>query len=51
MFFDCKSLVNLDLSNFNTQNVTNMCWMFCSCKSLENIKTKDGKILKALYKF
>ena len=28
MFFDCKSLTNLNLSNFNTQNVTNMEWMF-----------------------
>ena len=24
MFFNCKSLLSLDLSNFNTQNVTNM---------------------------
>ena len=24
MFFDCKSLTSIDLSNFNTQNVTNM---------------------------
>ena len=51
MFYGCNSLKSLDLSNFNTQNVTDMSWMFGDCKSLENIKTKDGKILKALYKF
>ena len=51
MFAGCNSLISLDLLNFNTQNVTNMSWMFDDCKSLENIKTKDGKILKALYKF
>ena len=24
MFYGCNSLTNIDLSNFNTQNVTNM---------------------------
>ena len=49
MFYDCKSLTNLNLSNFNTQNVTNMSGMFSYCKSLkkENIITKDNKILNA----
>ena len=28
MFFGCNSLTNLNLSNFNTQNVTNMGYMF-----------------------
>jgi len=37
MFFDCKSLININLSNFNTQNVTNMGDMFSNCKSLTNI--------------
>ena len=37
MFYDCKSLINIDLSNFNTQNVTNMKNMFYKCKSLTNI--------------
>ena len=37
MFYNCNSLTNLDLSNFNTQNVTNMSRMFGSCKSLTNL--------------
>ena len=37
MFFDCKSLININLSNFNTQNVTNMGDMFSNCESLTNI--------------
>ena len=31
MFYNCKSLTNLDLSNFNTQNVTDMSGMFYYC--------------------
>ena len=34
MFFGCKSLTNIDLSNFNTQNVTDMSYMFDECNSL-----------------
>ena len=50
MFYGCYSLISLDLSNFNTQNVTNMNLMFYFCDSLkkENIITKDDKILKIL---
>ena len=47
MFYDCSSLTNINLSNFNTQNVTNMSHMFSGCSSLKkkNIITKDKKIL------
>ena len=47
MFFRCESLTNINLSNFNTDNVTNMSDMFYECESLkkENIITKDKKIL------
>ena len=47
MFSDCNSLTNLNLSNFNTQNVTHMDDMFSYCNSLKknNIITKDNKIL------
>ena len=50
MFSDCKSLTNLNLLNFNTQNVTNMGCMFSDCKSLreKNVITKDNKILGKL---
>ena len=34
MFSYCHSLTNLDLSNFNTQNATDMNHMFSGCNSL-----------------
>ena len=34
MFYDCISLINLDFSKFNTQNVINMSYMFYNCYSL-----------------
>ena len=34
LFFGCNSLTNIDLSNFNTQNVTDMSGMFHGCSSL-----------------
>ena len=37
MFYNCISLTNLDLSSFDTQNVTAMESMFRSCKSLSTI--------------
>ena len=51
MFYCCKSLTNLNLSNFNTQNVTDifqMMGMFSGCNSLnkKNLITKDNKVLK-----
>ena len=36
MFYNCESLTNLNLSNFNTQNVINMSSMFYYCNSLLN---------------
>ena len=41
MFCDCESLININLSNFNTKNVTNMERMFSSCKSLTNINLSN----------
>ena len=53
MFSNCFSLISLNLSNFNTYNVTNMSYMFYNCNSLtslnlsnfntENINDIDGK--------
>ena len=37
MFFGCSSLANINLSNFNTNNFTGMCYMFAKCSSLTNI--------------
>ena len=43
MFFNCNSLINLYLSNFNTQNVTNMIWMFFNCNSLTKLDLSNIK--------
>ena len=37
MFCDCSSLKSLDLTNFNTENVTDMYYMFHNCTSLESL--------------
>ena len=37
LFTQCDSLINIDLSNFDTKNITNMSYMFAGCSSLINI--------------
>ena len=37
MFNGCSKLININLSNFNTQNVTDMNGMLHWCSSLINI--------------
>ena len=37
MFCGCSSLKGLNLTNFNTNNVTNMGGMFSGCSSLKNL--------------
>ena len=37
MFVNCSSLISLDLSSFDTRNVTNMKYMFEKCSALESI--------------
>ena len=34
MFYGCKSLVSIDLSNYNNQNMPNINSMFFGCNSL-----------------
>ena len=50
MFTECSSLESIDLSSFNTNNVTNMSDMFSFCSSLKKeniiIKNKNDKLLK-----
>ena len=41
MFYKCSSLINIDLSHFNTQNVTEMRIMFFQCKLLKNINLSN----------
>ena len=48
MFSDCESLTNINLSNFNTQNVTNMSDMFSHCKSLININLYNYNTLNVI---
>ena len=49
MFYNCKSLTNLDLSNFNTQNVTDMSGMFYYCESLKNLNLSNFNTQNAAY--
>ena len=37
MFYNCNSITSLDLSGWNTSNVTNMSSMFCNCNSLTSL--------------
>jgi len=41
MFFGCKLLTNIDLSNFDANNVTNMKFMFAECSSLNQINLSN----------
>ena len=50
MFYRCLSLKELNLSNFNTDNVKNMTHIFFGCESLNalnlsNFKTNDPRDL------
>ena len=46
MFFGCKSLTSLDLSNFNAQKVTNMEYMFYGCNSLISLDLSKMNLQK-----
>ena len=37
MFYSCERLTSLDVSNFNTQNVTDMSYMFSWCEGLNSL--------------
>ena len=37
MFANCLNIINLDLSNFNTEKIINMSCMFLGCASLKNL--------------
>ena len=41
MFYNCSSLTSLDVTHFNTANVTNMSFMFASCGALTTIYVSD----------
>ena len=48
MFYRCCDLIDLDLSNFDTQNITNMSWMFCRCESLRKLNLKNVNTEKVI---
>ena len=48
MFNEWNSLTNIDLSNFNTQNVINMNVMFAGCPLLTRINLSNFKTSKLL---
>ena len=37
MFYNCTNLQNIDLSSFNTQNVTDIKDMFSGCNKLSSV--------------
>ena len=37
MFYGCQNITNLDLSSFDTKNVTNMSGMFFICQNITNL--------------
>ena len=41
MFSGCSRLTSLDVSNFNTENVTDMSYMFDGCSNLKTIYSSD----------
>ena len=56
MFHNCTSLSSLDLSNFNTQNVTNMQSMFSFCISLSsldlsNFNTQNVTNMESMFRY
>ena len=44
IFWNCSSLEKLNLSNFNTNKVTNMGGLFCECSSLKELILTNFKI-------
>ena len=41
MFYGCSSLTNINLSNFNTNNVIDMSGLFGGCSSLKDINLSN----------
>lgn len=41
MFFDCSSMVSLDVSNFDTSNITDMGYMFYGCHELTSLDVSN----------
>ena len=37
MFLGCKNIIDIDLSSFDTRNITSMCGMFQDCNNIKSI--------------
>ena len=46
LFYGCTSLKELDLSNFNTENITDMSYMFYNCSSLKKLNISNFNVNK-----
>ena len=51
MFFNCSSLKELNLNNFNANNVTKMQMMFYKCSSLKELNFNNFIINNGTYMF
>ena len=56
MFSGCSSLKELNLNNFNTNNVTNMSCMFSLCSSLKelnlnNFNTNNVTDMRGMFRY
>ena len=54
MFYNCKQLTNIDLSNLNSSNIINIDRMFCRCENiininLPNLETKNIISMRSLF--
>ena len=54
MFYECSSLKELNINNFNTINVTDMCGIFSGCSSLKelnlnNLNTNNVTRMKGMF--
>jgi surface protein len=48
MFYECSALKELNLSNFNTNNVTNINHMFNKCSSLKEFNCANFNAKKII---
>ena len=49
MFKGCSALESLNLTNFNTENVTDMSWMFYGCSALESLNLTNFNTAKVTH--
>lgn len=47
MFYECSSLISVDVSNFNTSNVDRMVSMFYGCSGLESLDISSFDMSKS----